>query len=52
MSEWNQETQQRAIQTVFDRSSADAGFLQELVANPRDAVQEATGLILPDGIRL
>jgi len=52
MAEWSKEKQEKVVKTVLDRSLNDAQFRKELVSHPHRAIQEATGEIVPDSVRL
>ncbi len=52
MAEWSKEKQEKVVKTVLDKSLNDVEFRKELVSHPHRAIQEATGEIVPDGIRL
>ena len=43
---------QKGLQTVVNKAWDDAQFKSELVANPRSAIQSATGLIVPEGVTI
>jgi len=52
MAEWTKEMQEKVVKTVSDRSLNDVQFRNELVSHPHRAIQEATGAIVPDSVRL
>jgi len=52
MAEWTQEMQEKVVKTVSERSLNDVQFRKELVSHPHRAIQEATGAIVPDTVRL
>ncbi|MCL5064263.1 MAG: hypothetical protein M1600_04220 [Firmicutes bacterium] len=52
MAEWTKEMQEKVVKRVSDRSLNDVQFRKELMSHPHWAIQEATGAIVPDSVRL
>lgn len=52
MADWTKEKQEKVIKAVWERSQTDAQFRKELVSHPHRAIQDATGEIIPDSVRL
>ena len=43
---------QKGLQTVVNKAWNDAQFKSELLANPKSTIQSATGLNVPEGIKI
>ena len=43
---------QKGLQTVVNKAWDDAQFKSDLVANPKSAIQSATGLAVPDNMNI
>lgn len=45
-------TEQRALEAVLQRASVDLDFRQQLLARPRQAIQDAYGVCIPSTFRV
>ena len=46
------ETAQEMEKTVLDKASEDADFRARLLSNPKDAIEQAMGVIVPAGFTI
>ena len=46
------QTAQEMEKTVLDKASEDADFRARLLSNPKDAIQQAVGVTVPDGFTI
>ncbi len=52
MNQWTEEYIKDVVNKVVDRAKSDEGFRHLLVSSPHRAIYEATGAVVPDGVRL
>ena len=45
-------TTQEIQKIVIDKASADADFRAQLLSNPKEAIQQAVGVTVPDGFTI
>ena len=45
-------TNQEMEKTVLDKASEDADFRAQLLSNPKDAIQQAVGVTVPEGFTI
>ena len=45
-------TNQEMEKTVLDKASEDADFRARLLSNPKDAIQQAVGVTVPEGFTI
>jgi hypothetical protein len=46
------EKERRALQSILDRASTDLAFRDRLLNDPRDAIYEAFGVMIPANFRI